>query len=270
MTARVRNWRWVCGAIALLLATVAYADGPARSAKAKKADWQAQTVEMFAAIKSGDIAVKVIPKDSTQCTVMVENKTDKPLTVKLPDAFAASPVLAQAMPGAGAGRGSSNRNGSGSNRQGSQSTGGGMGGMGGGMFNVGPEKVGKLVVPTVCLEHGKPSPRPSIPYEIKTIESVTTKAGVRELCEMVGTGNVDQHAAQAAAWHLNNNMTWQELAAKRIRHANGRTEPYFTQAEIQAAMQIAATASRTAGERKKTESDSETSTSGKSISESSK
>ncbi len=258
MTAKVRNRRWVCagGAIALLLAATVYAaDGPARPAKIGQYDPDAQTVEMFAAIEKGDIAVKLIPKDSTQCKVLIENKTDQPLNVKLPDAFAAVPVLAQAAgPGVGPGRGN---NSSGNNRGNqNQGMGGGMGGMGGmgggmGMFNVPAEKVGKFDVPAVCLEHGKGEPRAKVPYEIKPIESFTTKPGVRELCEMLGSGKVNQRAAQAAAWHLNNDMSWQELAAKRIHHADGRTEPYFSPAEIQAGMRIAASAVRTAEERPK-------------------
>ncbi|MHA1567401.1 MAG: hypothetical protein ACTSX7_18985, partial [Alphaproteobacteria bacterium] len=74
-----------------------------------------KTVEMFTAIEQDQIDVKLIPKDSTQCRVMIENKTDQPLNVKLPDAFAGVPVLAQ-MGGMGGGMG-----------------GGGMQGMGGGM-----------------------------------------------------------------------------------------------------------------------------------------
>jgi hypothetical protein len=259
MTALVRNWQWACagGVIALLLAAAVYAaDAPGRPAKIGGYDPQAQTVEMFAAIKKGDIAVKLIPKDSTQCTVQIENKTDKPLNVKLPEAFAGVPVLAPIPPGGGAARGSGRNGSNGGNRgapgMGGGMGGGGMGGMGGqGMFNVPPEKVGKFVVPTVCLEHGKREPRASIPYEIKPLESLTTKPGVRELCEMVGRGKVNQRAAQAAAWHLNNDMTWQELAAKKVHHTGGRTEPYFSPAEIQAGMQIATAAVKTAEEQQK-------------------
>ena len=120
--------------------------------------------------------------------------------------------------------------------------GGGMGGMGGGMFSVPPEAVGKLNVPTVCLDHGKREPRAAVPYEIKPIDSYTTKPGVRELCQMLGNGQISRRAAQAAAWHLNNDMTWEQLAAKRLRHAGGMSQPYFSPAEIQAAMQAAATA----------------------------
>jgi hypothetical protein len=243
MTSDVRNWRRRClgvgAALLLLAATAAAAEG---RGKIGQYDPQAQTVEMFAGIKQGDIAVKLIPKDSTQCNLLIENKTDKPLNVKLPDVFAGVPVLAQAgaQPRA--------RSGGTGGRSTTQSVSGGTGG--GGMFNVPPEKVGQLKLPTVCLEHGKGEPRAAVPYQIEPLEKVTTKPGVRELCQMLGNGRIDQRAAQAAAWHLNGGMSWQELAAKRIRHANGTSEPYFTQAEMQAAMQVAATALKQADQQK--------------------
>ena len=216
-----------------------------------------QTVEMFQAMKDGQIAVKFIPKDSKQANVMIENKTDKPLNVKLPDSFAGTPVLAQ-FGGGGLAGGGTNRSSNNRNNQ-NQTMGGGMGGMGMGgmgmgmgMMNIAPEKVGKIEVKTVCLEHGKAEPRATVPYEIKPIESFTEKPGVKELCQMLGTGKIDQHAAQAAAWHLANDMSWRELGAKiGVKHINGRTEPYFTPQELQAAVALADTAVKTAAENEK-------------------
>jgi hypothetical protein len=69
------------------------------------------------------------------------------------------------------------------------------------------------------------------------------------LCQMFGNGQINQRAAQAAAWHLNNGMTWQQLAAKRRSHLNGTSQPYFSPEEIQAAMQLSTTAERTAKEQ---------------------
>ena len=262
MRANAWNWQvWCFGSAVVLLllaSTVWAAEGRTKIGTYDPAD---QTVEMFAAIKKGDIAVKLIPKDSTQCKVLIENKTNKPLNVKLPEAFAGVPALAQI--GAG---GRSTRSNSGNNNNQNQSMGGGMGGMGGGgmggmggggmgggggFFNVPPEKVGKLDVTTVCLEHGKGEPRAAIPYEIKPLESCTSKPGVRELCELLGSGQVNQRAAQVAAWHLNNGMSWQELAAKQIRHANGTSQPYFTAEEMQRGMKIVATAVKLSEERQK-------------------
>ena len=57
---------------------------------------------------------------------------------------------------------------------------------------------------------------------------------------MLGEGNFDQRAAQAAAWHFANGMSWDELAAKKIHHLGGRPdEQYFTAAEMQMATRIA-------------------------------
>jgi hypothetical protein len=256
MTTDVGNWRLrgLGSAVALFLLTAAVV---AASGKIGEYNPNDQSVEMFAAIEKGNIAVRLIPKDSTQCRIRIENKTDKPLNVKLPEAFAGVPVLAQlADPGQRAGSGG--RSGGG----GGQAMGGGMGGMGGmgmGMMNVPPERVGQLNATTVCLEHGKHEPRANIPYEIRPLESFTTKSGVRELCQMLSAGKIGQRAAQAAAWHLNNDMTWEELAAKRLKHANGTSEPYFSPLEIQAGMQVAVMAKKVAEEREKQNTSASTS-----------
>jgi hypothetical protein len=246
-----RRGQWAAVSLLAVATAVWAAEAGAKTGNYQPAD---KTVEMFEAIQNGQIAVQLIPKDSTQCCVLIKNKTDQPLNVKLPEAFAGVPALAQAA-GAGAGRASS----SSSTTHGAQTTGGGMGGMGGmgmggmgggmGMMNVPPEHVGQLKVATVCLEHGKAEPRAAVPYEIKPLDSFTAKPGVHELCEMLGSGRINQRAAQAAAWHLNNGMSWQELAAKRLRFANGTSQPYFSPQEIQSGMSIAAVATRLAAER---------------------
>ncbi len=208
---------------------------------------EAKTVEMFAAMEAGDIEVKIIPRNSKQSTVLIENKTDKPLSIKLPQAFAGVPALAQ-FGGGGLGGGGLGGGGQGGGQQGfgggmggGGMGGGGMGGggMGGGMFNVAPEKVGKIKVTTVCLEHGKKEPAARIPYKIVPIESFTDRANVIELCKMLGRGEIDQRAAQVTAWHLANDMSWEELARKEIKHLNGVREPYFTRAELLRALRIA-------------------------------
>jgi len=214
-----------------------------------------QAVEMFQAIRAGQIEVKFIPKDAREASVLIKNKTDKPLTVKLPEAFAAVPVLAQLNGGAG-GRSSTT-----TSTSTTQALGGGMpgmmggmpgmmggmpGGMGGGMWNVPPEKIAQLKVPVVCLEHGKPDPRPAIPYEIKPLEEFSTTPGLREVLHALGSGQVSQRVAQAAAWHLQNGMSFQELASKQLRFANGARCAYFSPAEIRAAMQLVAKAKQQA------------------------
>lgn len=237
----VNPWVTRIASLALLIATSGFAlaadDGVKNLGAPSKNN---ATVEMFAAMQSGDIDVKIIPKDATEARVLIKNNTKQPLNVKLPDAFAGRPILAQNRGGGGGG--GSNSGG------GNQSMGGGMGGMGGGMmgggggmgmFSVPPEQLGQFKVPTVCLEHGKKDPRAQIPYEIVPLEKVTKDPAVKELLTAFGKEKLDQRATQAAAWHLANDMSWEELAGKRIEHLNGTSELWFHPAEIQAGMQVA-------------------------------
>jgi hypothetical protein len=274
MTSRSRNWHRppliAAAALVLLPALVLAADRRARA----PAPWQYnpdhKTVEMFQAIEEGQIDVKLIPKDSTECQVMIENKTDQPLNVKLPEAFAGVPVLAQLDVGnnLGVNRGNNNNWSSGGQGFGSGWGGGGIGMWNvppekpgqdlPAMFNVPPEKVGKLKVAIVCLEHGKPDPRPSMPYEIVPIEQFTDKKEVYELCRILGSGQVSQRAAQVAAWHFNNGMSWEELAAKRLRYANGTSRSYFSPQELVAGIRVATAAATLVQQRERLTGGAET------------
>ncbi|MCB0351846.1 MAG: hypothetical protein KDD38_11735, partial [Bdellovibrionales bacterium] len=187
------------------------------------------------------IEAKFIPRDCKQAKLIVTSKSDEPLTVRLPRTFAGVPVPAQGGfggPGGGAGGfgAGGGRGGAGNNQQGGGQNqgmggmmgggmmGGGMGGMGmgggmgGGMFNIAPEKTVRMEAHCVCLEHGKEEPRPKVPYEIRPIDEFTDNADVQELLNLFATGQVNQRVVQAAAWHLANNMSWAELAAKQIEH----------------------------------------------------
>ena len=76
---------------ALALGLVAAAAGPAPAAE----NTPAATVGLFKAQRAGQIEVKLIPKDAAEGTVVIINKTQQPLTIKLPAAFAGVPVLGQ-------------------------------------------------------------------------------------------------------------------------------------------------------------------------------
>ena len=239
-----------CLAIALVASTLVAAE---RSARPKSGEYNPDhaSVEMFQAIEDGKIEVKFIPKDSTEANILIKNKTKQPLNVQLPEAFAGVPVLAQI--GAGGGFGGGNQGGG--QNQGVGGGGGqgfGGGGQGGGnFFNVPPEKVGELKLPTVCLEHGKKEPRAAIPYEIRPIASFNTDPAVHELLKLFGRGGIDQRSAQAAAWHLANKMSWQELRAKQIVRADGSRYQWFSDAELQRGMSLATTAQQLAKDKPK-------------------
>lgn len=231
------------GSAALLLVTA----GVLLAGERDKAATATNSMELFDAIDAGMVDVKYIPRDDKQARIIVHNKTDQPIDVHLPDAFAGVHVLAQGGFGGGGGGGG-----------GGQSSGGGGGGFGGGggggNFNIPPEKITDIKVATVCLEHGKPDPRPAMEYEIRKVETVTTKPAVREVLEMFGRGEINQRVAQVAAWHLNNDMSWEELAAKEIHRANGQRYPYFSRQEISVAMAAVKHAQKLAAEKEPTTS----------------
>jgi hypothetical protein len=217
-------------------------------------------VDLFAARDAAQIDAKLIPHDSKAGTVVITNRTKGPLTIKLPAAFAGVPILAQVgRRGGGVGGG----NIGGGVGGGSQGLGGGFGGGGGlggggigggvgGVFNIGPERVVKLKVVAVCLEHGKPEPNPHLAYELAPLGSFTSDAEVIELVEMLGRGELDQRAAQAAAWHLANGLSWDQLASKvGVKHLNGTTEPYFSASELERAHRAAVLASHRAIDRQR-------------------
>jgi hypothetical protein len=62
---------------------------------------------------------------------------------------------------------------------------------------------------------------------------------VIEVVKMLSRGEVDQHSAQAAAWHLASGLSFEKLAAKiGKKHLNGTVEPYFSAIHVRRAAAI--------------------------------
>jgi len=221
-----------------------------------------QTAELFAAEADGLVALKYIPNDSRSAQVIITNKTSKPLSLRLPAAFAGVPVLAQMGMGMGMGGGGGAGFGAGGIGGGPQATGGGlggqgmngmggggMGGAGGGAFSIPPQKTRVIRVTTVCLEHGKPEPSSRHSYDLEPVESFSNDPKLAIVLASLGRGELSQKVAQAAAWHLSNGLSWEQLAAEKIDHAGGvPDEPYFTPAELIAAQRVVAIATQQVGQ----------------------
>ncbi len=243
---------------------------------------ESQAVELFQAMEEGLVEVKLVPKNSLESSLSVTNKTNRPIVVDMPSAFAGVPVLAQPPmggfggggfgggPGGGGfgggafggddmgrggrgGRGGMDSGRGGGNSGGNQSIGGGMGGgrmgggmggrRGGGMFSIAPNKTHKEAVRTVCLEHGKKEPRSTVKYTIVPIDSYTDNKTTQVLCEMLGDKDLDQNAVQVAVWSAENGMTMEELAAKtRQTSRNNPVESYFKPGELQLGAELLAQA----------------------------
>ena len=266
-------------AAGMLSADVSAASKPAKPSKAAKKpirnpkyDPAAEKVNLFEAVDADQVMVKLIPKDAMGGTVLLENKTDKPLTVKIPAAVVGVSVNSQFGGGAGGGFGGGGMGGGGGGMGGGgggqQAMGGGMGGGGmggggmgggGGMFSIPPESVVSVPFNSVCLEHGKPEPNSRSKYTLIPVDKFNSDPVLYQLLGTVATGKVDAQAAQAATWHLSSKMSFTELAEKTDSPLGGLTStPYFSHEQLVGAQQLLAEARGQAEEAKEEKSDDST------------
>jgi hypothetical protein len=102
---------------------------------------------------------------------------------------------------------------------------GNFNGQGLGFFSIPPEKTVQLKMRTVCLNQGAPDPNAGMKYELRRLEAEVTNPALQELLERY-TVRVDPDAMQAAAWHLSNGLSWNQLSNLAgndlIRAAGGR------------------------------------------------
>lgn len=185
------------------------------------------SVELFQAVKDGKIEAKIIFKNRKSATVCVENKTDKPLTVVMPEVAGAAPILAQAPFG---------------NANADNSEGGLQGMMENmnGNFLVPPEKIIRREVPALCLDHGKKDPNPKSEYVLKPIEDLTDRPAVIELGKALGQKNAPKHEIlQLAVWMLNNDLTAADLAKDSWKTADRGSRPVNSPADLKAAQNLA-------------------------------
>ncbi len=246
-----------------------------------------EVVDVFKAIDAKQIEVKLIAPNVEKANMIVKNNSDKPLSIKIPAAFAGVPVLAQGIGGGGGGfggqggggqggggfggggqgggnqgfggGGGQGQGGGGFGGQGGGGFGGGGGGQrGGGLFNIPAGKVGRVQIAIVCLEHGKKDPTARVKYEIKPIESIAKTSVSAEVLKMMAEGEIHRDIAQACAWHLENGLSWQELASKDkvVSSFGGFSQKYFSLKQIAFSQQVCVEAARRADElakQKKTE-----------------
>ena len=258
--------RWLAGMLCLAAAALLLTDASTDAARPSRKrpmtrlsfDPTAEQVELFKAMEDEKIETKLISKSSLEGNLLIENKTDKPLTVKMPPSFVGVHVLPQYGDDGGGGAGGG---GGGAQTTGGGAGGGGLGGGAGGgygaagsggngLFSVPAEKIVSLPYKSVCLEHGKAEPRPKMTYEIRPVDSFTEDPALTELLGMVASGRLEGRSAQAAAWHMANDMSWEELAAKTTRNFTG-TRRYFTRDQIRQGQDLQATAVGRAREKAK-------------------
>ncbi len=245
------------------------------------------SVELFDAMKNGEVEVVFRAKSAAESNLVVTNNTDRPLAIEMPAAFSAVPVMRQGlglgggMGGMGGGMGGMGGGGMGGmGGMGGQGIGGGMGGGmggggmggmggmggggmgGGGVFNIPAGKSGRLQLKTVCLEEGKPDPKSRMEYKIQPLSELNSDPRIFEMCRMLANDEISQPVAQAAAWNVTDGLSWAELLVKnRIERMDGSYERYFHPAHVQLATRVVAAAAERAELRAKAEKEYQSSVS---------
>jgi hypothetical protein len=219
-------------------------------------------MDLFDAMQAGAVDVKFVARDSQRGRLVMTNKTANPITVHIPDAFIGVPQVQAQFGGGGGGFGGGGLGGGGGGQQSVGGGGGGRGGGGGGGrrgggggggfrggggggggrrggFNIPPERVVRVEVPLLCLDHGLREPSSSKPYTIQPIENYIEDPAVIAIVGAYANGDLPPGAAQAAVWHLNSDVSWDELASKQTgTERNLVRESYFSGEDMQAAVAI--------------------------------
>ena len=226
------------------------------------AEGYATPVNLFDAMQQGLVDATFVARNASQGRIILTNKTDGPVSVEIPDAFIGVPQQLAQMGGMGGGMGMGgmgggmqNVGGGGGGRGGGRGgggggRGGGGGGRGRGGFSVPPERTVRVDVPLLCLDHGLREPSSSKPYAIRPIENYIADPAVIAIVAAYANGDLPEGAAQAAVWHLNSEVPWDELANKLTgTDRNVVREPYFSASELRTAVAIVNDAqSMTAGQ----------------------
>ena len=255
--ARVLSFRMLSvGLVLASLAAVSEAGKP--TIPAQKAVEGVPAVPLFEMMEAEQVDVKLVQKDEASGNLLVENKSEKPLNVQLPEAFVGVHVLNQGLfdnfgnqNGQGSGQGQS---------QGGQTTGGGAsnsGQSGGPIFSVPPGKIIRIPVKTVCLEHGRPTPASGMEYRIFPVERFSRDPALFELLATVAAGKTSQKVVQAAAWHMASGKSWKQLAGMKFRRLGGLPDvPEFTPNQLASAQKLAEKSQMLADKKSKSTDDS--------------
>jgi hypothetical protein len=262
--------RW--SAIAAVLAVVLTAGntGPIRQLSL---DREARVVDLFEGERDGQLGLRMVAQNPKSGLVFVTNRSPESLTVAVPKAVVGIHILPQFGQGPGLGNqnGFGQGNGLGNGQAGGggglgQNTGGTLGPMGNnqgflgqnganglnpagnGFFSIPPGKTVQLQLNSVCLSYGRPDPTPSMKYKLVRVEDQVSDPALQELLAGINERS-DRDAVQAAAWHLANGLSWEQVAKLSNQRLPGVITPMFTDSEVRNARSLVESAKELAEAR---------------------
>lgn len=103
---------------------------------------------------------------------------------------------------------------------------------------------------SVCLNYGRPEPMSKMTYRLIPVKTYSNDPVLAELLESYSS-RVDQDAMQAAAWHVANDMNWNQISHLPLRSLAATSAKLFQAKDVQAAQQLVESAEARAKDRPK-------------------
>lgn len=248
-------WTLPLGVCSLLVADIVSA-AQAKPIRKLSYDENAPAVNLLGENAKGKLSVRAIPQDEFRSRILLENQTDRPLTVRLPKAIAAVHVIPpeDAEPPsrvraaaedleepeeatAGTGQavvgtfGPMNAKADGFPHESAE----------GSAFTIPAGRSVQILLHSACAEHGKRPPISRMTYELKPLAEQSANEELEKIVASYDPKSTDALAFQAAVWHLANGLSWQVLAQKTVKKG-GQSVPYFTRPQLIAAQKLIADA----------------------------
>lgn len=121
-----------------------------------------------------------------------------------------------------------------------------------GFITIPPGKSVQLTLKSVCLNYGRPDPMSKMTYRLVSVETFSTDPVLAELLESYSP-RVDQDVMQAAAWHVANDMPWNQISQLPLRSLAATSAKLFNTKDVQSAQRLVDAAKERAPDRPKVE-----------------
>lgn len=117
-----------------------------------------------------------------------------------------------------------------------------------GFATIPPGKTVQLGLKSVCLNYGHPEPMSKMTYRLMAVETYSNDPVLAELLEGYSP-RVDQDAMQAAAWHVANDMNWNQITHLPLRSLVATSAKLFQTKDVQTAQSLVDAAKERAANR---------------------
>ena len=217
-----------CSLLTVLVLVGLSAISPILADKPSKAD-VVKAGDILTLIAEGKVSAQLTAHGAYRLSMRIKNLTDEPLEIDFPpglvaDAFAQNQLLSQVQSGSSSSSGSSAGSQPGtppSNRSGSGGSSGSSGSQGMAMLQTSKNRADagqalQLTFRTACMNFGVPEPKPTSRLFLKRVEDYTPNPDLQIAVKQIAEQKVETSIAQAAIWHLSNNLSWEKLGNQRL------------------------------------------------------